>query len=899
MYRKKLNMKMGTFIFPIFLSISIIFIANLNFLVESHGDITIRERSYDLRISGWTFPWDNSSFESLREWGRDLDEVSPYWYYTELDGKLVPSHNNTEDSEYIDHCSENGVKIIPMISNNHDMEIVSNIINDSTVRENHIQELLEVTIENGYKGVDINYENIPTALKDGFSLFIDELSMKFHENNKLVYVSVFPKISDDENREGPGAYDYERIGASADSVRVMAYNLHWSSAPRAGPITSFDWLEEVMQYSVSSIPKHKISLGIPLFGYDWIVDRKGNALSIADNRSFEYIENLLNEPGIVREWNGTSRTPFLRYSDPSGILHEIDYNDAESLLHELLIVRDLGISRISLWRLGNEDPQVMDYLIRIQKNGLSNLPPYINIGQDKRSMKGTSVDLGPIRAYDVDGVLTSAIWDFGDGNTSGLIEPVHIFTKGGSYDSFLTVVDDKGSSVTYGKNILVGPFSWFSVEGQMVCDKKITFDARGSWDLENIVSYSWEMGDGTYFFHSGPKIEYFYSRPGNFPVTLTVINNKGFTDTSVKYVNIPDITPPVIISDSNIIVWEDMEISFDGRGSFDDSGVINLSWFFHDGSQIVGNIAEFIYTEPGTYNVTLQGEDPSGQISTKHIRVRVKDRTPPILVADFPPSVSIGEQFLLDISKSTDNVAIENITWKLPSGKMVYDKLKLNYSTQHAGTYHFTVDILDSEGNWNSTTLKIEVIDNFPPEVEILIDPAPANRNATYVSKTEIPYIYHDNLSPDLFFVVNVTYRFLLTDLNDSSEIGYINWSFGDGSTAFGGAVYHNYSRPGEYRINLDVDDIHGNRFNRNFTVIVLPTVNFTLNPVQTYQTIFENRTNLTDKDEDDDIPLIAGISAIIVVLVILTILVFAEVRLTVSSIFRKKGEEGGVENEK
>ncbi len=884
---------------PLILSISIILISLgfMPFTVNSYANNTQKDiaRAYDLRISGWTFPWDNSSFESLEEWERELDEVSPYWYYALENGTVIDSHNKTENLEFIDHCTENGVKIIPMISNNHDPDIIRSIINDSDVRSHHIQQLLDITLDNNYKGVDINYENIPTSLKDGFSDFIEELTERFHDNNKLVYVSVFPKVSDDEDREGPGAYDYDRLGETADSVRVMAYNLHWSSAPRAGPVTAFDWLETVIEYSVSSIPPHKISLGIPLFGYDWIVDRKSSALSIADNRSFSYIDNLLKDPGIHREWNGTSRTPYLRYSDPSGILHEIHYNDAESLLHELLLVRDYGISRISLWRLGNEDPMVMDYLKRIQKEGVSNLPPYVNIGHDQKTMKGTLVEIGPVRAYDVDGMVGSISWDLGDGLTSSLLEPVHTYQKGGSYSPKITVIDQQGLKVTKQKNILVAPFSSFNMSGHVSVGEELMFDAGSSWDLEKIVSYNWDMGDGTYYFHSGPRINHTFTFPDDFIVTLTVINSGGFTDKMEMVVNIPDEEDPYVSAGGDLIVWEDMEIFFDGRGSFDNSGNLELAWTFHDNTVVFGPTAFYNYSQPGSYTVVLTGTDPSGRTSFDSIIVRVKDRTPPIIITDYPERIVLGESILLNISGSTDNVGIENITWKLPSGRLEYEKEILNYTPQSAGIYHFTIDIMDGDGNWNSTTVKISVEDIEPPDVEMMIDPAPAVWNETYISKLEQSHMFDNRIRPDLLLVVNVTYRFLLTRMEDKSGIGYINWTFGDGGKAFGGSVYHNYSLPGEYILRLIVDDLYGNRFREDLTIVVVPTVNFTLNPVQTYQTVYENRTNSTDGDDEDHLPLIAGISAIVLILILIFVLVAMEVSSTSRTIFRdfKKEDDG------
>ncbi len=879
-------------------SILVALILSTTFLVtlsydEKYGSIQIEpKRSDHLIVSGWTFPWDNSSWTTMQEWDSGLDEVSPYWYYTLENGTLVDSHDRTEDLDYIILCRSRGIEIIPMISNNHNTSIVSNIINDLSVQEHHIEQLLYMTVSNGFEGVDINYENIPTAQKDGFSLFIQRLASAFHQRSKKVYVSVFPKISDDETREGPGAYDYRSLGEHADSIRVMVYNLHWSSAPMSGPITSFEWVRTVLEYSVEAIPEEKVSLGIPLFGYDWIVDRTGRALSIAENVSFEYISQLLDDPGIDREWNGTSRTPHLQYVESSGKIHAIHYNDAESLLHEMLIARELGISRISLWRIGDEDPLVREYISLMRANGLADLPPYVDIGNDRSGMKGKEISIGPVRAYDLDGKIVDINWDLGDGNNSNLLDPIHMYSSGGSYSATFSTIDDGGNAIERIKCILIGPYPYFEVSGDLQVGGPVHFDASGSWDLGTIVSYNWYLGDGTYQFHAGPVIEHIFNRPGKFGVQLSVINDKGYTDYIVIEVDIPDIEPPIVIAGPDISIWEDMTFIFDGRSSHDNSAILYLEWYFPDGTVIDGSTAEHSFSDPGTYEVVLVGTDPSGLTTNDTMMVEVKDRTSPRINVSFSPSISLGSSVFINATSSEDNVGIDNVTWKLPNGAFLYEEMTLLFIPSYAGRYHFTLDIMDRRGNWNSTSFHIDVLDVEIPYIETLIDPAPAVYNETYIHSLLNGSDTYGVNEADHIFVVNVTYRFLITEMEDESGIGYINWSFGDGTHAFGGSVYHNYSLPGRYIITLIVDDIHGNRYREDMDIVVLPTVNFTLLPVQPYQNVYVNQTVEEKEDERRIIPIVSGIIAIIVSLIVFLVLLFSEIITTIR--YLRKHDEGG-----
>jgi len=841
-----------------------------------------------IRISAWTFPWDASSFTTLKDWKDGLDEISPYWYYALENGTVIPSHNDTANRDFIIHCRSMGMAIVPMISNNHDTNVVSSLINNPEIQQTHIQELLNVTIVNGFEGVDINYENIPTSMKDGYSEFIHNLSAAFHSKGKIIRVSVFPKVSDDEDREGPGGYDYRKIGQYADSVRVMAYNLHWSSSVRAGPITSYDWVGTVINYSVDAIPLEKISLGIPLFGYDWIVDRSGRTLEIAENRSFTYISSLLREPGMERRWNGTSRTPYISYEDSRGRLHSIHYNDAESLLHELLLVRDFGISRISLWRIGGEDPLVREYLDIVSDRGLSNIPPYVNIGYDQKEMKGTPLRLGPVRAYDIDGVLSDIRWDVGDGGYSTLLEPEVVYRKGGIYNAFLNITDNMGCTISRHKTVTVSPAPVFEFTGEPRVGYELSFDGSGSFDLFEIVSYSWKMGDGTYLYHAGPRINHTYSRPGNFTVILTVIDSRGYTDTYSMTISVPDEEAPLVDGGPDLVVWEDTDVTFDGRGSSDNSGSVELRWEFPDGSVKDGYVVKHVFSEPGSYIVNVIGTDSSGRTSKDVVHVLVKDKTPPEILVKHPKRIILGGEISMDASLSRDNVGIENITWKLPSGELRYDEMKIGFLPLSAGRYHFTVDILDMEGNWNSTTFWVDVIDNEPPVFDVMIDPAPARWNDTYLSLLENVTLPFDPSSVDLFLVVNVTYRFLITELKDASGTGYMNWTFGDGAEANGDSVYHNWSLPGEYLLNLNVDDIYGNRLSKQWHIIVIPTVNFTIIPHQTYETVYINQTPEKEPEERRYIPIILGISSITAVILILTALLLYEVRTAFKVVKRR-----------
>ena len=63
--------------------------------------------------------------------------------------------------------------------------------------------------------------------------------------------------------------------------------------------------------------------------------------------------------------------------------------------------------------------------------------PYTGLTYQNISFDGSS-------SYDIDGTITSYIWDFGDGMTGNGINPIHIYNTSGLYNITLTVTDNDG-----------------------------------------------------------------------------------------------------------------------------------------------------------------------------------------------------------------------------------------------------------------------------------------------------------------------------------------------------------------------------------------------------------------------------------------------------------------------
>ncbi|AIJ06361.1 PKD domain containing protein [Methanocaldococcus bathoardescens] len=140
------------------------------------------------------------------------------------------------------------------------------------------------------------------------------------------------------------------------------------------------------------------------------------------------------------------------------------------------------------------------------------------------------------------GSIVKWFWDFGDGTTSNEKNPSHKYSREGVYTVTLTVWNDVGVSDKISKTILIrGETNYppiakfnFTINGL-----NVTFDASSSYDIDgNIVKYIWDFGDGYKINTTTPTISYKYDKSGTYTVKLTVIDDSGNIDSTVRFVSV-------------------------------------------------------------------------------------------------------------------------------------------------------------------------------------------------------------------------------------------------------------------------------------------------------------------------------------------------------------------------
>jgi spore germination protein YaaH len=304
-------------------------------------------------VSGWLPYWVQSqAFQSLQNHAELFSSISPFWYQLSESGDIL-NFTGAEDNSILSFASAHGIKVIPLISNEFNSQLVSTVLNNQVIRQKHIQIILNKVSQMNYAGIEIDYENLFVSDREIFVIFLQELKSALAGINKLLVVTIHAKTDPLGSWSGAEAHDYVGIGQNANFVRIMGYDYHWLGGT-PGSIAPADWVDSVLAYAISAIARNKIELGVPAYGYDWPQGQRatGVTYNVAVARANQY-----NVPIITDARLG----PHFTYN-ANGLNHEVWFVDALFFGTLLDLVNKYDIHGICIWYLSAEDPQIYNVI---------------------------------------------------------------------------------------------------------------------------------------------------------------------------------------------------------------------------------------------------------------------------------------------------------------------------------------------------------------------------------------------------------------------------------------------------------------------------------------------------------------------------------------------------------
>ncbi len=413
-------------------------------------------------------------------------------------------------------------------------------------------------------------------------------------------------------------------------------------------------------------------------------------------------------------------------------------------------------------------------------------------------------------------------WYFGDGDSSSIQNPIHIYKNPGLYTVILKTTNAIGAKHTKTNlnyiQVFSNPVAEFIASDTTNCTAPFNVNFKNTSSV--FKSCEWNFGDGTREISVNPK--HIYKTAANFSVSLTIIDNNNCSNTILKkdYIKIKKTT--IQISKSVNGGCKPLSVAFTNN-TIPNATIIQNKWYFGDGSYSIQNNPTHLYTDTGNFNVSLVITDAKG----------CKDST------TFNKYIGVGTPPNIDFM-TTDTL-----------GCIPYKVTFKNY-TKFADK--FTWDYGD--GSTETKFAPIHIYNSYPDESGYVDVKLTASQHECENSLTKIKYIHilppipgFKTLTP-----ASCDTPFTAIFVNTSKYATNFIWNFNDGSpidTSKKDTVKHTFIKRGIYNVQLTISNNTSQcKSTLSQTVIIskiIPGFKQDLNSICQYNTINFSDTSTTN----------------------------------------------------
>lgn len=373
---------------------------------------------------------------------------------------------------------------------------------------------------------------------------------------------------------------------------------------------------------------------------------------------------------------------------------------------------------------------------------------------------------------------TSWTWDFGDGNISTQQNPSHFYTQGGNYAVCLSIVTADSCYASFCDTITVSnPNSCRANFGYSFagCDSVAFWDNSTPSVNAQIVSYSWDFGNGTYSSQSHPTAV--YSSNGSYQVSLTITDSDSCVSTHLDTVYINCQTGSTCKSDfvyTHSPFACDSVYFYEMASNHTTSTIVDYHWDFGDGTWSSSAYPLHQYPGTGIFVVSLTILTADSCLDTYSDTVTINCNVPVTCNANYQYHSNNSKDFNFFDASSASPGNIISWNWNFGDGN-TSNAQNPSHSYTQSGNYVVCLDIMTTDSCYAS----------FCDSITAIVNP----------SFCKADFGYSDSCRSVWF----------IDSSSSSSPIVSWNWDLGDGTQSTNQYVHHTYNADGLYVVCLTI----------------------------------------------------------------------------------------------
>jgi spore germination protein YaaH len=267
-----------------------------------------------------------------------------------------------------------------------DNETITSILDSQTAQQNAIDDIVKQTKERQLDAINIDFEYVgepDNGYQEAFSGFSKKLfqTLKKETPQTKLSLSIMPLAA-----RGDGLFEFKKLAPLYDHFIGMSYEYYGQSSDIAGPVAPMKGFKEGEYFfDVTTtyedyqkfLPKEKIIMGLPYYGWEWAVrdGRVKNSTTFASENPNNYAAVISyarsRESKDIKpnqcQWDTLAQETWCWYTDAkTGVDRQVWPMDNRAINTRLMYAKTQGLAGVAIWTLGY-DKQYPDLWSMISK----------------------------------------------------------------------------------------------------------------------------------------------------------------------------------------------------------------------------------------------------------------------------------------------------------------------------------------------------------------------------------------------------------------------------------------------------------------------------------------------------------------------------------------------------
>jgi spore germination protein YaaH len=302
-----------------------------------------------------------------------------------LPGESEPGYRQLNSEDFFRLINDNNITK-ELVLSQFSSQKIEELLNNPSAWLTLLEQIDALLLAYPFSGLNLDFEYQGEAddqLRQQFVNFIISIKQHLNQREEKINLSI-DVYANAGNQSKKLLWDLVALETYLDYVVVMAYDFHRQSSPQAGPgaplfggqeLWSSD-INRLMKGFFDQLPRQKILLGIPFYGYGWQTDSLEPQANTYPSTGFmvSYQESLdlqnltgrwQNCSNLEIYWQEDALSPFAtlicpkneqKNNDSEEEIESLNYlvyfENTQSLQYKIDYAKQLEIAGVAIWALG-------------------------------------------------------------------------------------------------------------------------------------------------------------------------------------------------------------------------------------------------------------------------------------------------------------------------------------------------------------------------------------------------------------------------------------------------------------------------------------------------------------------------------------------------------------------